>query len=259
MGVQTKHDITGLICHFDYLRDSRDAQESATGERLFQLLADIIQRSLLQGGSLSHIARATLEPIIIQNGTAIGLANLSSGSAYLIQHLVNLLGRMYSVHYLLKTPLDELGQTPGLLIIDEAENQLHPKWQKRLFRIILELFPNLQIVAATHSPFIISSVENARLFVCKTKGDHCVVVDETAEYSNKPIDEILMSPLFEETQPFNEEITELIEERKHAIEAGDEERRQRIEAKLKRINPEYFGYLDLNQLLAEVSNGKVHV
>ncbi|MEZ4557906.1 MAG: hypothetical protein R2854_15945 [Caldilineaceae bacterium] len=67
----------------------------------------------------------------------------------------------------------------------------------------------MRIIATTHSPFIISSVENAKLFVCKAETDHCIVVDETAQYRNKPVDEILMSPLFEETQPFNAEITRL--------------------------------------------------
>jgi len=165
------------------------------------------------------------------------------------------LGKMYAVHVLRETPLDELCQTPGLLLIDEAENQLHPKWQKRLMRTILDIFPNLQIIATTHSPFIIASVPNARLFVCQAKQDHCIVVDETAEYSNKPVDEILMSPLFEATQPFSEEISRLITERKQAIETGDNQKRERIETQLKTLNPEYFAYFDIDKLLEEIAAG----
>jgi len=254
-GRKEKANITQLICHFDYLRDSRDPIEKETGERLYEILEQIVAKSLLYGGKLSHVARATYEPIVVQNGQAVGLANLSSGNAYLIQNMVSLLGKMYSSHYLRKAPLSDLCQTPGLLLIDEAENQLHPKWQKRFIQSILDIFPNLQIIATTHSPFIIASVPHARLFVCKSKIDHCVVVDETAEYSNKPIDEILMSPLFEETQPFNTEITQLIEERKTAIERGDTTRREQIEARLKAINPEYFSYFDVDKLIEEVAGG----
>jgi predicted ATP-binding protein involved in virulence len=152
-----------------------------------------------------------------------------------------------------ETPLDELGQTPGLLLIDEAENQLHPKWQKRFIRTILDIFPNLQIIATTHSPFIIASVQNARLYVCKDQKDHCIVVDETAEYANKPVDEILMSPLFEETLPFSEEISRLITEREQVIKAGDEQERKRIEAELQALNPEYFAYFDVDKLLEEIA------
>lgn len=248
-----KADITQLICHFDYMRDSRNPQEKVTAERLYGILGQIIAESLLEGSKLSHVARATYDPIILQNDQPVSLANLSSGNLYLIQNMVDLLGKMYSVHFLRQTPLLELCQTPGLLLIDEAENQLHPKWQKRFLRSILDIFSNIQIIAATHSPFIISSVSNAQLFVCQSKVDHCIVVDETAEYSNKPVDEILMSPLFEGTQPFNEEISRLIAERKQAVKTGDQKRRNEIEARLKSLNPEYFSYFDTEKLLMEIA------
>lgn len=254
-GQKSKTNITQLICHFDYLRDSRDATERALGERLYGILEDIIASGLLEGGRLSHVARATYEPMVVQNGQTIGLESLSSGNSYLIQNLVDLLSKMYAVHFLRKTPLSELGQTPGLLLIDEAENQLHPKWQKRFIRTILELFPNVQIIATTHSPFIISSVPNARLFVCQSRGAHCVVVDETDEYSNKPVDEILMSPLFEETQPFNEEITRLLEQREAAIMAHDHGLQDKLETQLKELNPEAFSYFDVDKMIQSLTSG----
>ncbi len=254
-GQRNKSDITQLIYHVIYMRGSHKPEEKETGERLYQILEKIIEKSLLNGGKPNYAFRTAYEPIVIQNDQAVSLENLSSGNSYLIQNMVSLLGKMYSVHFLRKTPLEELCKTPGLLLIDEVENQLHPKWQKRLIPTILEIFPNLQIIATTHSPFIISSVPNARLFVCKSKTDHCVVEDETAQYANKPIDEILMSPLFEETQPFNEDISNLIRKRKRAIESGDKTKRDEIEEKLKAINPDYFSYFDTDKLLEELERG----
>ncbi len=255
-GTKAKENITQLICHFDYVRDSRDPQEKATGERLYEILENIVKSSLLDGGRLSHVSRSNYEPIIIQNDQPVSLENLSSGNTYLIQNMVGLLGKMYAVHFLRKTPLTELCQTPGILLIDEAENQLHPKWQKRFISSVLDIFPNLQIIATTHSPFIISSVSNARLFVCQARTDHCIIMDETAEYSNKPADEILMSPLFEETQPFNQEISQLIAAWEKAVSADDETTRERIETELKKINPDYFSYFEMDKLLEELNGGK---
>lgn len=255
-GTKSKESITQLICHFDYVRDSRDPQEKATGERLYEILENIIKSSLLDGGRLSHVSRSNYEPVIIQNNQPVSLENLSSGNTYLIQNMVGLLGKMYAVHFLRKTPLTELCQTPGILLIDEAENQLHPKWQKRFISSVLDIFPNLQIIAITHSPFIISSVSNARLFVCQARTDHCIIMDETAEYSNKPADEILMSPLFEETQPFNHEISQLIAAWEKAVSADDETTRERIETELKKINPDYFSYFEMDKLLEELNGGK---
>ncbi|MCB0046977.1 MAG: AAA family ATPase [Caldilineaceae bacterium] len=252
-GQKQKADIVELICHFDYLRDSRDEAERITGHHLYSVLEKIIESSLLDGGKFSHVARSTYEPIVIQNGMEVTLPQLSSGNSYLIQDMVDLLGKMYSLQFLRNDPIEELCQAPGLLLIDEAENQLHPKWQKRFISTILDIFPNLQIIATTHSPFIISSVENPRLYVCKSRHDRCVIEDVSAEYSNKPVDEILMSPLFEETQPFNQEITRLIARRKEAIEKEDHAQREQIEKRLKALNPEYFSYLDLDELIAEMT------
>ncbi len=159
---------------------------------------------------------------------------------------------MYSV-YILNPEIElvDLCKTPGLLLIDEAENHLHPKWQKTFLNSILEIFPNLQIIATTHSPFIVSSVKNAKVFVCKSMIDHSIIVDETAQYSNKPIEEVLLSDVFN-TERFNQEITELLEQREKAIVAKDYDKKTKIEEKLKSINPTYFSYFDIEKMMQEL-------
>ncbi|HMW28791.1 MAG TPA: ATP-binding protein [Plasticicumulans sp.] len=63
-----------------------------------------------------------------------------------------------------------LGQEPArqiVFLIDEIEGHLHPRWQRRVFRAVLEVMNALlqrddvqvQIVAATHSPLILASLE----------------------------------------------------------------------------------------------------
>ena len=48
---------------------------------------------------------------------------------------------------------------PAVLFIDEIENHLHPAWQRRFIPVFLEHFPNLQIIATTHSPFPIAGLK----------------------------------------------------------------------------------------------------
>ena len=67
----------------------------------------------------------------------------------------------------------------------------------------------------------------------------------TEEYSNRPVDEILLTPVFR-TQPFNTQISNLILDRKDAIQKGDRPKRLEIEEKLKELNPEYFSFLNVN-------------
>ena len=44
----------------------------------------------------------------------------------------------------------------AVLMIDEIENHLHPKWQRRVILALLKHFPGLQIFATTHSPFVVA-------------------------------------------------------------------------------------------------------
>jgi hypothetical protein len=51
----------------------------------------------------------------------------------------------------------ELGNTQGVVIVDEIEQHLHPKWQRRLIPLLRERFPKVQFIIATHSPLVASS------------------------------------------------------------------------------------------------------
>jgi predicted ATP-binding protein involved in virulence len=49
--------------------------------------------------------------------------------------------------------------TTGIVLIDEIDLHLHPKWQRRVVRDLKTAFPSLQFVATTHSPFILQSLD----------------------------------------------------------------------------------------------------
>jgi predicted ATP-binding protein involved in virulence len=60
------------------------------------------------------------------------------------------------------------------LFLDEIEVHLHPTWQYKILGIINNLLPNAQIFISTHSPFIINSIDNAKIYLlenvnCKSK------------------------------------------------------------------------------------------
>jgi hypothetical protein len=252
-GNSSNASVTQLLCHFDYLRDSRTPKERVMGERLYALAEKIVRFALLDGEFVG-IERTTFTPRVRQGRHTVPLANVSSGNAYLIQRLIGLLGRMYSHHFLLDGDPATLHETAGLLLIDEAENHLHPTWQKRFIPGIREIFPNLQIIAATHSPFVVASVPDARVYVCRydDAAQRTTVSNESAAYANKPVEEILASAAFDETMPFNEEISRLLDQRRDAMNANNAPARDAIEAQLVTLNPTYFGFLDLERKIAEL-------
>ena len=240
-GRKSHVDLVNFICHIDYLRTSEMPKEKELGGLMYAKLKEIIGLCL-ENGTFKYVRRADLTPIVEQNGVELSLEKLSSGNIFLIEHILLLMCKMYSVSILNKLVPNSIFNLSGLLLIDEIESHLHPKWQKKILGIIRHLFPNLQIILTTHSPFIVASIDGARIYTCVPQVGYSEVCDETEKYGHMPVEEVLMSEVFG-VHPFNEEITELIKRRKQLIEAGDKAGAQQIADKLYNINPEYFSYL----------------
>ena len=54
-------------------------------------------------------------------------------------------------------------ETDGVVLIDELDLHLHPNWQREIVGKLTSLFPKLQFVATTHSPFIVQSLDGLGL------------------------------------------------------------------------------------------------
>ena len=50
---------------------------------------------------------------------------------------------------------------PGIVLVDEIETHLHVDMQKEVLPFLTAMFPNIQFIVTTHSPFVISSMKNA--------------------------------------------------------------------------------------------------
>jgi len=76
-----------------------------------------------------------------------------------------------------------LEDTPGVVLIDELDLHLHPKWQRRVIEDLRCAFPRIQFFATTHSPFLIQSLRS---------GEELVLLEgqPTAQLGNKPLEEI---------------------------------------------------------------------
>ncbi len=57
----------------------------------------------------------------------------------------------------------------GIVLIDEPEVHLHIKMQKRLMPLLTEIFPKVQFIIATHSAFILNSIENTVIYDLQNK------------------------------------------------------------------------------------------
>jgi len=55
---------------------------------------------------------------------------------------------------------ESLIKTPGVVLIDELDLHLHPKWQRHVIEDLRTTFPAIQFFATTHSPFLIQSLRS---------------------------------------------------------------------------------------------------
>ncbi|MBF0260757.1 MAG: AAA family ATPase [Magnetococcales bacterium] len=74
-------------------------------------------------------------------------------------------------------------ETPGVVLIDELDLHLHPRWQRRVIEDLRKVFPRIQFICTTHSPFLIQSLRS---------GEELILLDgqSSAELGNVSIEEI---------------------------------------------------------------------
>ncbi|MBZ9795572.1 AAA family ATPase [Mesorhizobium sp. ES1-4] len=63
------------------------------------------------------------------------------------------------------------GKDHFVAVIDEPENHLHPSMQRTIIGSLLEAFPTSQMIVATHSPFVVSSVRDSNVYVLRYLND----------------------------------------------------------------------------------------
>ena len=89
---------------------------------------------------------------------------LSSGYAAILDIVVDLMIRMEH-----QTNRHFQYDLPGIVLIDEIETHLHLELQKKILSFLTTLFPNIQFIVSTHSPFILNSLENAVIYDLEKK------------------------------------------------------------------------------------------
>lgn len=87
---------------------------------------------------------------------------LSDGFSAVLQIVVELLLRMEAV-------TAGSYNIPGIVLIDEIETHLHIKLQKAILPFLTDFFPNIQFIVTTHSPFVLTSLDNAVVFDLESK------------------------------------------------------------------------------------------
>nr|WP_316643259.1 AAA family ATPase [uncultured Roseateles sp.] len=109
--------------------------------------------------SLSYSAE--YEELVLQNEHLgqLKVSQLSDG----IRNMLALVGDIAHRCYKLNAHLGEQApqRTQGVVMIDEVDMHLHPRWQQTVLTDLSRTFPGLQFIVTTHSPQVLTSVDAA--------------------------------------------------------------------------------------------------
>lgn len=95
----------------------------------------------------------------------MAISKLSAGYQSLLWMIMDLAYRVC----LLNPELRDRSQIRGIVLIDEIDMHLHPRWQWNIINALSATFQNVQFIIATHSPIVISSARDANLIMLDEK------------------------------------------------------------------------------------------
>lgn len=104
--------------------------------------------------------------VVMREHGAQPFANLSDGQRCMLALVGDIAQKAAKLNpHLGRRVLDE---SPGLVLIDELDLHLHPRWQRRVIEDLRRTFPQMQFICTTHSPFLVQSLRDASELVMLT-------------------------------------------------------------------------------------------
>ena len=185
---------------------------------------------------------------ISQDGRNITLFTNSSGDEFDINELSSGEKQLF----LRTLAIKMLNPENSIILIDEPELSLHPKWQQRIVDVYRKIGKNNQIIIATHSPHILGSVRKENIMLLDKDSDGKIVVrtgDELYDSYGQPTDRVLKDIMGLETTR-NPKVFKLLEEAGELVDKNEYESEE-FKTKYKKLR-EILGNKDEDLLLMDM-------
>lgn len=148
--------------------------------------------------------------------------------------LADLCKRLFELYPESENPLHE----EAVVLVDELDLHLHPKWQRDLVPTLSKIFPNVQFIVTTHSPHVLQSMAEVNLYVLRrneTSGEITVERSDVTDFTGWTVEEILS-----ETMELKDGVRSVVYNEKkrafeNALKAKDRQAAEQLYAELEQM------------------------
>ena len=164
--------------------------------------------------------------LIDKGDVTLDVMQLSQGERSLLALVADIALRLTIMNPEKENPL--LGE--GVILIDEVDIHLHPRWQRSIVRNLQRTFPNCQFILTTHSPLVVSDPQDVQIFLLENGS-----AKELDNLYGMDIEQVLLeimgTPL--RYEPLQEQIDEMM----RAIQDKEFEKAKALRKELLRVLP----------------------
>ncbi|MBE9141360.1 AAA family ATPase [Nodosilinea sp. LEGE 07088] len=148
----------------------KEALASLQRQGQMRLSYEVVKFAILGGIPAAHnlwFDSDRSEIIIAIDNSPVPFSNLSAGQKTMVALIADIAIKIVTQNAAFLSDANGidsselpliLQKTPGLILIDEIDVHLHPKWQRHVVEDLTHTFPAIQFVCTTHSPIVISEV-----------------------------------------------------------------------------------------------------
>ena len=135
---------------------------------LLRLVRETISRFIPDALDVRYVPSSEEVVVVFGPDDVRPFDKLSDGQRSMLSMIGDLTVRMVQLNPHLGDRV--FAETPGVVLIDELDMHLHPRWQRHISHDLRQTFPKVQFIVATHSPLIIGEVEPERVHVLSAPG-----------------------------------------------------------------------------------------
>lgn len=195
-------DFKSFFAWFDLMEDEERRQREKLRNFDYRLPALEAVRNALENfvGDKFQSPRIELHPLRFvmteRNGIShertLRIEQMSDGYKIIIAMVADIASRMAEANPSMSDPL----LTSGIILIDEIDLHLHPKWQRIVVGQLTKTFPNIQFILTTHSPIIIAGASEKSQIIHLDAEDSSDSLNICQNLAAMDIGQILLSELF---------------------------------------------------------------